>query len=84
MVVLVLFSVEEKPLLSISSCSWLMIVPFKDFISCLNPYISDIIIIFGGMKLKSGVSSVLFQVCAIRANDIISLGMSIKIGDACK
>ena len=38
----------------------------------------------GGMPVNSGVYSVLFQVWAIRANNIISLGMSMKILDAHK
>ena len=83
-IVLVLWYVEENPLLSISSCSWLIIVPFRDSISCINPSISVIRRIWGGMPVNSGVFSVLFQVWYIHANDIISLGMSLKIRDAPK
>ena len=61
-----------------------MIVSFRDLISRLNPYIFEIRVIHGGMSVNSGVSSVLFQGWAIRANEIISLVMSPKIGDARK
>ena len=47
-----------------------MIYPFRDSISRLNTYISDIIRIFGGIPVKSGLSSVLFQGCTVRDNDI--------------
>ena len=59
-----------------------MIAQFKELISNYNTFIYDIIIICGGMPLNSGVSSVLFQVWAIRDNYIIALGMSLKFGDA--
>ena len=75
---------EEKPLLSISYCGLLIISPFRDSISCFTPYISDISRICGGMPVNLGVSSVLLQGWGIHANDIISLGMSLKIGDACE
>ena len=84
MIVLVFSSVEEKPFLPISSCSWLMMFPFRDSISRFNPSISYIRIICGGMPVNSGVSFVLFQGWAVRTNNIISLGMSLKIGDVRK
>ena len=83
-IVLVFFSVEENPLLSISYFSWLVIFLFGDSISRFNPSISDIRRIYGGMPVNSGVSSVLFKGWAIHANYIISLGMSLKIGNAHK
>ena len=52
MIVLVLWSVEENPLLSISSCSWLMIFSFRDYISHSNPSISGIRIICGGVSVN--------------------------------
>ena len=83
MTVLVLCSMEEHPLFSISSCILLMIVPFKYSISHFNPSISDIIRICGGILVNPGVSSVLFQGWDIPANSIIPLGMSVKVGDTC-
>ena len=61
-----------------------MIVPFRDSISNFNPSISYIRRICGGITVNSGVYSVLFQGWDICANDIISLGMSLKIGDELK
>ena len=61
-----------------------MIVPFRDSISCFYPFISDIRRICVGNPVESGVSSVIFQGWASHANGIISLGMSLKIGDARK
>ena len=61
-----------------------MISPFRYLISCFNPSIYNIRRIYVGIPVKSGVFSELFQVWSIRANDIISLIMSMKIGYARK
>ena len=84
MIVLVLLSVEEKPLLAISYCSQLMIYPFKDSISRFNTFISDIKRICGGVPVNLGVSSLLFQGWDICVNEIILLVMYLRIGYACK
>ena len=68
-----------KSILPISYWSWLIIFPFRDSTSRLNPYISDIRRICGGMTVNSEVLYVLFQGWAICYNDIISLVMSLKI-----
>ena len=62
----------------------LMIVPYRYSISYFNPSISDIRIICVGMPVNAGVFSVLFQGWTICANNIILLGMSLKIVDALK
>ena len=84
MIVLVFSSLEENSLLPISYCSWLIIVPFRDSISRFNLSISGIRRICRRMPVNSGVSFVLFQGLVICTNNIISLGMSLKIGDATK